>query len=167
MKTYYTLNEVGQIHEYANWKFSEHALETDREIDYGYDGRLYFVGDEPQKSLEEAKAEKLVEISAEYLKFDATGTTMTSLGFPIQVGQSHCTKLDGAIRFAEMGGENEIYITDANDVTHNNVPLETAKRILAEQMGAALAAHSKKQELRVEVARAETVEELDDIEVGF
>ena len=117
---------------------------------------------------ERYRARKLKEISAAYSQFDATGTTMTSLGFPIQVGQSHCANFDRAVRFAEMNPEQTaIYITDANNVTHLEIPLTTARQVLTEQHLAARLAHGKKQSLRAQVMDAETVEELDDIEVGF
>jgi hypothetical protein len=117
----------------------------------------------PPPTLEEAKAAKLAEISAAYNTFDAAGTVRTSAGYPIQIGQAHVSKLDGAIRFAEMAGASEIYITDADNVTHYDVSLADAKGILMEQMGAALAAHLKKQTLRAEVDAAVTVEDVEAI----
>jgi hypothetical protein len=120
----------------------------------------------PPPTLEEAKAAKLTEISAAYNAFDANGTVMTTAGYPIQVGQAHVTKLDGAIRFAEMMGASEIYITDADNVTHYDVSLADAKGILMEQMGAALAAHLKKQTLRAQVEAASSVEEVEAVTWG-
>jgi hypothetical protein len=117
----------------------------------------------PPPTLEEAKEKKLAEISAAYNEFDANGTVETSAGYPIQVGQAHVTKLDGAIRFAEMTDAETIYITDADNVTHYNVSLPDAKKILMEQMGAALAAHAKKQTLRAQVEAAGTVEQVEAI----
>ena len=166
-KTYYTTDKDGKITQSANWKFADDALETEKEIVRGRDGQLYFAGEEPQITLEELKQSKLAEISAAYAQYDATGTVMTSQGFPVQIGQSHCTKLDGAIRFAEMIGQPVIYITDADNVTHHDIPLETAKLVLIQQMAAALAAHQLKQELRAAVEAAETAEELEAVEIGF
>jgi hypothetical protein len=118
---------------------------------------------EPGDDLKIAQAAKLAEISAAYAEFDAIGTAETSAGYPVQVGQAHVTKLDGAIRFAEMTDAETIYITDAGNVTHYNVSIADARGILLEQMGAALAAHAKKQTLRAQVEAAETVEEIDAI----
>jgi hypothetical protein len=117
----------------------------------------------PPPTLEEAKEKKLAEISAAYNEFDANGSVMTTAGYPIQVGQAHVAKLDGAIRFAEMTDAASIYITDADNVTHYGVSLADAKGILLEQMGAALAAHAKKQTLRAQVEAAETVEDVEGI----
>jgi hypothetical protein len=117
----------------------------------------------PPATLEEAKTAKLAEISTAYSAYDADGSVMTAAGYPIQVGQAHVSKLDGAIRFAEMAGATEIYITDAENVTHYAVSLADAKGVLMEQMGAALAAHLKKQTLRAEVEAAGTVEDVGTI----
>jgi hypothetical protein len=117
----------------------------------------------PPPSLEEVRAAKLAEISAAYNTFDATGTVGTSAGYPIQIGQAHVSKLDGAIRFAEMAGASEIYITDADNVTHYGVGLADAKGVLMEQMGAALAAHLKKQNLRAQIEAATTIEQVNAI----
>jgi hypothetical protein len=117
----------------------------------------------PPPTLEEAKAAKLAEISAAYSEFDAIGTVGTSAGYPIQAGQAHVSKLDGAIRFAEMAGASEIYITDAENATHYAVSLADAKGVLMEQMGAALAAHLKKQTLRAQVEAAGTVEDVEAV----
>jgi hypothetical protein len=118
-----------------------------------YDGKTFHRG----APLHRVKRDKLAEISAAYNEFDAKGTVTTSAGYPIQAGQAHVSKLDGAIRFAEMTGVQTIYITDANDVTHNNVSIADAKNILMEQMGAAMGAHAKKQALRAQVEAAESV----------
>jgi hypothetical protein len=114
----------------------------------------------PPPTLEEARAAKLAEITAAYNEFDAAGTVETTAGYPIQIGQSHVSKLDGAIRFAEMMNAQSIYITDADNVSHYSVSLADARGILMEQMGAAMAAHQKKQTLRAQTEAAETVEQV-------
>lgn len=115
------------------------------------------------RPLEEVKADKLVEISVAYSDFDKYGTVNTSFDWPIQIGQEHCQKLDGAIRFAEKTGMPSIYITDANNETHYDVTLVDANQVLIEQMGAALGAHAKKQELRMRIEAATTNEEVEAI----
>jgi hypothetical protein len=110
--------------------------------------------------LEDVKTDKLIQISADYKKYDEKAYIVTSLGYPIQLGQAHILKLDGAIRFAELNGYESIYITDAKDVTHEDVTLDQAKQALNDIMGAALHAHSHKQELRAMINAAETPEEV-------
>jgi hypothetical protein len=114
-------------------------------------------------TLAEIKAAKWDEIGAAYKNFDRTATVETTLEFPIQIGQEHLVKLDGAIRFAEMVKAETIYITDANDITHYDVDLDDANQVLIEGMTAAEAAHQKKQTLRAAVTAAETAEEVEAI----
>jgi hypothetical protein len=121
------------------------------------------VTQEQPPTLAEIKAAKWNEIGAVYDEFDRTGTVETSLEYPIQVGQAHLEKLDGAIRYAEMTERESIYITDANDVTHYGVSLANAKMVLLEAMAAALAAHQQKQALRAAVTAAETAEDVEAI----
>jgi hypothetical protein len=113
---------------------------------------------EPGDDLAMAQADKRAEISAAYNHYDAAASAQTSLGYPLQVGQAHISKLDGAIRYAEMMSAQTIYITDADNVTHEGVTLADARTALLEAMGAAMAAHHHKQELRAAVDAAETVE---------
>jgi hypothetical protein len=115
------------------------------------------------KVLEDVKTDKWNEIGAAYAKHDAEANIVTSLGFPLQIGQAHVSKLDGAIRFAELSGMESIYITDSDDVTHTNIPISDAKQALLEAMGAALVAHQHKQELRAAIMAAETIEEIQAV----
>jgi hypothetical protein len=115
---------------------------------------------EPGDDLAMAQAVKMAEISAAYNHYDATASAQTSLGYPLQLGQTHISKLDGAIRYAEMMDSPTIYITDADNATHEDVTLADAQTALKEVMGAAMAAHHHKQELRAAVNAAETIEEV-------
>lgn len=59
------LNKNNEIIASANFKFSEDAIETDKEIVRNWDGRLVFKGEEtekPEPSLEELKQEKIKEL---------------------------------------------------------------------------------------------------------
>jgi hypothetical protein len=46
-KTYIKKDSTGKITESANWQFPG-SEPTDREVVRGYDGQLYFAGDEPE-----------------------------------------------------------------------------------------------------------------------
>lgn len=115
-------------------------------------------------TLDELRDLKFSEIQAAYNAFDLAGTVVVSLGYPIQCGQAHVQRFDGAIRFAEQSGAPKIYITDANDMTHEDVPIEDAKRALLEVMAGALKAHRVKQDLRAAIWAAQTEEEVRAIE---
>ena len=82
--TYYTLNPDNSIATASipteqpdglSHRFSDDCLETNREIVRGYDGKLYFTGEEPVKSPEEIAEEQAVkriaEIKSELTRLDA------------------------------------------------------------------------------------------------
>ena len=64
-KTFYTVDSERKITAWADWKFAENALVTEREIVRGYDGQGYFAGDEPeppqptQKEIAEQRIEQI------------------------------------------------------------------------------------------------------------
>jgi len=121
----------------------------------------------PPPTFEEELEQKLQELSGKYRSYLLSGSIMTSIGFNMQVGNEHSASLENAIIMAEIKEQESIYITDADDVSHPNVPIEDARKILFEQREAVLAAHSKKQELRDRIKGATTVEELIAIEISF
>ena len=47
MTTFYTIDSEGNIEASASVRFSVDCLETEQEIVRGWDGRLYFAGEEP------------------------------------------------------------------------------------------------------------------------
>ena len=53
--SYIELNENKEIIASANFKFNNNAIENTREVVRGYDGKLYFKGEEPQRPTEEIK----------------------------------------------------------------------------------------------------------------
>jgi hypothetical protein len=88
---------------------------------------------------------------------------MTSLGFPMQFGIQDSLMVEGAIKLAQATGQETIYLTDYNDVTHEKIPLADAQTVLLEMSTAFAQAHAKKQNLRSLTAQAETQSDLDDI----
>ena len=50
--TFYTTNDDGSITASADFKFADDAVETDREIVRGHDGKLYFVDEVPERPQE-------------------------------------------------------------------------------------------------------------------
>jgi hypothetical protein len=71
--------------------------------------------------------------------------------------------VEGAIKLAQATGATTIYLTDANDVSHHDIPLADAQTVLLEMSTAFAQAHAKKQNLRSLTAQAETQSDLDDI----
>lgn len=56
---FYRLDENNKIIDSAEFEYADDCLETDRNIIRGYDGGLYFEGEEPQKPQELIEQEKI------------------------------------------------------------------------------------------------------------
>ena len=85
----------------------------------------------------------------------------------MQFDTSDSLKMQGAISLMEATGATEGYLTQADDTTVYSVPLDTMKAVLIEMMSAFAACHARKQELRAAIKAAETVEDLDAIEITW
>jgi hypothetical protein len=116
----------------------------------------------PADKFEQARERKYDEISRSH-KEHVAGSVMTSLGFPMQFGIQDSLMVEGAIKLAQATGQETIYLTDYNDVTHEEIPLADAQTVLLEMSTAFAQAHAKKQNLRSLTAQAKTQSDLDDI----
>ena len=112
--------------------------------------------------MEDVKAEKRAEISA---AFDAhvSGSVTVSLGFPMQFNTRDTLMVRGAIELAQAAEQATLYLTDANDITHESVSIADAQTALMEMMAAFAQAHAKKQELRALIDAAATVEDVEAV----
>lgn len=59
---FYKLDEKNNILASASFQVDNTYIRTDKEIVRGFDGRLYFKGDEPKKSLDQLKQEKINQL---------------------------------------------------------------------------------------------------------
>jgi hypothetical protein len=121
------------------------------------------------ESLDDFRHVHYARISREYNKFIETGrATVTVNGetFGMQIRDSDIARMDGAIRYNEIGGVTEMYVTDADNVTHYHVSIADAKAILAEMMRVAYGAHAAKQMARAQIDAALTVEEMEAVKFG-
>lgn len=116
----------------------------------------------PADKFEQARERKYSEISRSH-KEHVAGSVMTSLGFPMQFDMKDSIMVEGAIKIAQATGQTEIYLTDAEDVTHYNISLADAQTVLLEMSTAFAQAHAKKQTLRDRTAEAQTQSDLDKI----
>lgn len=108
-------------------------------------------------------------IGREYAAFILAGRANVAVGtetFDMQVRDSDISRLDGAIRYNELSGVTEMYLTDADNVNHYGVSLADAKLVLAEMMRVAYEAHALKQQARALIAQAATVEEMEAVTFG-
>ena len=116
----------------------------------------------PADKFEQARERKYSEIAQAH-KEHVAGSVMTSLGFPMQFDMKDSIMVEGAIKLAQASGATTIYLTDAEDVTHYDIPLADAQTVLLEMSTAFAQAHAKKQTLRAEIAQATTQAELNAI----
>ena len=111
---------------------------------------------------EQARERKYDEISRSH-KEHVAGSVMTSLGFPMQFDMKDSIMVEGAIKIAQVNQAEAIYLTDAEDVTHYDIPLADAQTVLLEMSTAFAMAHAKKQVLRDDISKAQTQSALDRI----
>jgi len=116
----------------------------------------------PADKFEQARERKYSEIAQAH-KEHVAGSVMTSLGFPMQFDMKDSIMVEGAIKLAQASGATTIYLTDAEDVTHYDIPLADAQTVLLEMSTAFAQAHAKKQTLRERAAEAQTQSDLDSI----
>lgn len=120
----------------------------------------------PKPTLEEVRESKLSELAYSFNQ-RVSGSVTTTGGYKMQFDTSDAVKTQGAIQLLEATGATEGYLTQADDTTVYNVPLDTMKSVLIEMMSAFAACHARKQELRAAIKAAETVEELDAIRITW
>ena len=121
---------------------------------------------QPEPTLEELRESKMAEMMSSFNR-RVSGSVTTTGGYKMQFDTSDSLKMQGAISLMEATGATEGYLTQADDTTVYNVPLDTMKAVLIEMMTAFAACHARKQELRAAIKAAETVEELDAIEITW
>ena len=120
----------------------------------------------PAPTLEELKALKFTELESSF-NGRVRGAFTTTQGYLMQFDTSDSIKMQGAITLMEAVGSTVGYITQANDVTVYDVPIETMKQVLVEMLNAYAQCHARKQELRALINNAQTKEELDEIVISW
>ena len=95
------------------------------------------------------------------------GSFMCFLGWPMQFAESDSIKMEGAIKLLESQNAEAGYLTDANDVTHYDVPIADMRAVLLEMLSAYAAAHARKQLLRAQVETARSAKDLNAIEITW
>ena len=109
-----------------------------------------------------AKEAKNIEISQAFASY-VTGSFTCSLGYPMQFDKNDSLLMEGAIQLMQASGATEGYLTDAENVSHYNVPLADIQTVKLEMLAEYAMAHLKKQTLRTQIDSATTQAELDAI----
>ena len=141
-----------------------HWQSTEREICRLMDNSLVFA--DTQEAFEDKKKRLLVILQDQFIE-RISGAITTSHGYSMQFDTSDAIKMQGAIQLLEASGATEGYLTQANDETVYNVPLDVMKSVLIEMMRAFAACHARKQELRAQINAAQTKEDLDAVVISW
>lgn len=120
----------------------------------------------PELPLAELKNIKLADLQIAFNQY-VSGSITTKQGYKMQFGVLDSLKIEGSIKLMEAQGVETAYLTDADDVTHYDIPLSTIKAIQLEMLAAYGAAHAKKQELRTQVEVATDKTALSAIIINF
>lgn len=146
------LNAYAQVAAWCN----EHGATIEDKGDY------YEVVAIPAPTLDELRAAKLTALES---SFDAHvhGSFQCSQGYPMQFDRSDTIAVEGAIQLLRATGQDKGYLTDALDVSHYDVPIETMEQVKVEMLGAYATCHAKKQEYRAAIAAAQDKAALDAI----
>lgn len=127
-------------------------------------GEIVFNDD--SHALADFKICKLNEMQTSFVS-RVSGSYICSCGWPMQFDRSDTLAVEGAIQLMKATGQHTGYLTDANDVTHYDLPLATIETVKLEMLGAYAACHARKQELRAAINAAQTKEDLEAIEISW
>lgn len=140
--------------------------QTDREVITAWDGKMYFKGEEPEKPLDDLKAEKRVEINKARDAAEQGGFEYMDKIFdsdPVSCQRISCAAQSMAAIEVEEGEPEPVIVWTCQDNT--TIPL-TASRLQGLVVALAMhsnACHQKASELKAQVEAAETAEELNQI----
>lgn len=149
-------------------QYSVDMVETypDDEVEQGFDGNWYEKGHAPQKPLEEARAAKLTELDTAFITASETAHCLSSAGFEINADETANRNISSLIIALEASGQETVrfcaWDNGFHEVTHAQL-----KTMQLEIIANAQAIYQQKWVLRERINEAETVEELDAIEIVF
>ena len=121
---------------------------------------------EPVKTFEELKQDKQNELNDSFNRA-VEGSFTTTEGYKMQFNTDDSLKMFGAIQLLEGSGVESGYITDADDITHYDIPLATMKSVQNQMLNKYAQCHLLKQQYRALIEAASDEEALADIEFQF
>lgn len=118
------------------------------------------------ETLEDKKQGKFAEIDN---SFDerVKGYMTTTQGYKMQFQPEDSLKMQGSIMVLENMNIPMGYLTQYDDVTIRDVPVETMKDVMMQMMQAYAVCHEHKQTMRAAVNAAESKEALDSITIEW
>ena len=118
------------------------------------------------ETLEEKKIHKLSDIDSSFNE-RIHGYMTTTQGYKMQFQPDDSLKMQGSIMVLENMNIPMGYLTQYDDVTIRDIPVETMKDVMMQMMQAYAVCHEHKQTLRSLVNNATTKEELDSISIDW
>ena len=119
-----------------------------------------------QEVLTELKNEKEYELNDKF-KEAVSGSFTTTEGYKMQFNTDDSLKMFGAIQLLESNGLDTGYITDADDVTHYDIPIATMKSVQNQMLNRYAECHLLKQQYREAINNANSIEDLNEINILF
>ena len=165
MTTYITLDADGHITASADWAFPE-SVATEEDVVRGSDAKLYFAGDEPKSTLEDAKAVKLTELNTALERASQTAHCISSSGFEINADETADRNISSLIYAMEETGQETVPFC-AYDNRFHEVSLDQLKTMKLEIITYVRAMYQRKWELRECIHAAKTIDEVNAIEIDF
>lgn len=120
----------------------------------------------PSKPLEEARTDKLTELSQKHHEAEEGGILQSSLGFPVDVNTRANRDVSGLISQMEMTSVTTAQFCDANNAFHE-VTLDNLKVLQLELIQYAQSLYATKWQLRAAIEAAKTADELNAIDIKF
>ena len=121
---------------------------------------------EPEKTLDQLKQEKLEELDGEFDRY-VEGSFVTQEGYNMQFNTDDSLKMFGAIQLLESQNAESGYITDADDITHYDVPVSVMKSVQNQMLEKYAQCHLMKQQYRAAINEAKSIEDLTKINIAF
>lgn len=118
------------------------------------------------ETLEEKKINKLSDIDSSFNE-RIHGYMTTTQGYKMQFQPEDSLKMQGSIMVLANMNIPMGYLTQYDDVTIRDIPVETMKDVMMQMMQAYAVCHEHKQTLRSLVNNATTEEELDSINIDW
>ena len=122
--------------------------------------------EEAPKSLDQLKQEKFDELESRFTE-RVKGSFITDEGYKMQFNIDDSLKMFGAIQLLESQNAESGYITDADDITHYDIPLATMKSVQNQMLNKYAECHLLKQQYRAAIGVAKSIEDLNKINIVF
>ena len=95
------------------------------------------------------------------------GSFTTTEGYKMQFNTDDSLKMFGAIQLLESTGVETGYITDADDITHYDIPLATMKSVQNQMLNRYAECHLLKQQYRKAINNCNSIDDLNNIVILF